>query len=54
MMMDSNPCLWSAVTVTFGAVAAFLIACGALTRTAYHSGFAAGFNAARARFEKII
>lgn len=53
-MMDSNPCLWSAVTVTLGAVAAFIVACGIMARTAYHSGFAAGFNAARERFKRIM
>ena len=54
MIIDSNPCFWSAVTVTFGAVASFFVALGIVTRSAYKSGFAEGFAEASARFEKII
>jgi hypothetical protein len=52
--LDSNPCFWSAVTITFGAVAVFFAALGSFTRAAYLSGFAAGFTAARERFRKVI
>jgi hypothetical protein len=44
----------SAIVVVSGAVIAFAAAIGYFTRAAYHDGFAAGFAAARARFEKII
>ena len=54
MSVESNPCFWSAVTVTMGAVAAFFAALGIVTRSAYQSGFRAGIAEASERFEKII
>jgi hypothetical protein len=50
----ANPCLWSSVTVTLGAVAVFFLLLGRVTRTAYLTGFAAGFTEARKRFERVI
>ena len=52
--MNENPCFWSAVTVTGGAVAVFFLLLARVTRTAYLAGFAAGFTEARARFERVV
>lgn len=53
-MKLQNPCLWSNVTITAGAVIVFVVAFGIVTRSAYLNGFAAGFTAARERFRKVI
>ena len=50
----NNPCFWSSITITAGAVIVFFIALGSVTRSAYLAGFAEGFTQARARFERII
>ncbi|MHC4155351.1 MAG: hypothetical protein ACYST6_10585 [Planctomycetota bacterium] len=49
-----NPCFNTAIIITAGAVVAFFSVLGYFTRAAYYNGFAAGFDAARERFKRII
>jgi len=53
-MNQYNPCFWVAIFFVTLAAIGFFASLGIVSRTAYHSGFAAGFAEARARFERII